>query len=204
MSEAEPGDASAGQRAAADGSASATRRALALSIVIIGALIVLAALVAGKAAAPGSSTFPPAGATTAPAGAAASATGIQVTEALAAAGIQSEPAKNPYRPAEAARLAAAPRLVIRAILQGDPDHGRIVIYEFLSPNEATDAATEQAAYVGGGVGRVQFTPDSRFEIRVVGSTVVFYAWSPSSSPGPAAGQVADALATLGQDIPIPN
>jgi hypothetical protein len=183
---------------------SPTRRAAAISIVVIAAVIVLGALVAGRAPMPGSPTFPPAGATTAPAGAAAAGTRSAVEAALAANGLQAEPAQTPYRPAEAARFAAAPRLVIRAILPADPDHGRIVIYEFLTSNDASTAATEQAAYLGSGVGSVQFLPDTQFTLRVFGSTAVFYAWSPGSSTDPGAGQVADALATLGVEIPIPN
>lgn len=181
-----------------------TRRAFALTIVVMAAAIVLLALVAGKAAAPGSPTFPPVGATTRPAGAAAAATLSVVEAALATEGLQTEVAQRPYRPAEAARLAAAPRVVLRAILTQDPDHGRILIYEFLTPNDATVAATEQAAYVASGVGRVQFATDTQFILRVVGSTVVFYAWVPGSSPDPATSQISLALGTIGLEVRIPG
>ena len=184
---------------------SANRRALAIAIVVIAVILVAAAFVAGKAAAPGSPTFPPFGATTPPAGAAAAATRADIATALAAAGLQVEDVATPYRPAEAPRVAAAPRLVIRAIIPGDPDHGRIVIYEFLSTADATTAAQEQATYLASGVGRVQFTPDTQFTLRVVGSTVAFYAWAAANSPDPTrAAAVATALGTVGFGVPIPS
>jgi hypothetical protein len=203
-----PGASTAGASPApsegTDDRPSPARRAAAIAILVVATVIVLGALVVGKAGAPGSPTFPPAGATTAPAGAAAGATRSVVETALVAKGLQVEVSQTPYRPAEAARLATAPRLVIRAILPTDPDHGRIVIYEFLTPDAASSAAGEQAAYLASGVGRVQFPPDTRFTLRVVGSTVVFFAWSPGSSPDPGTGQISDALSTLGIEVPIPN
>jgi hypothetical protein len=120
-----------------------------------------------------------------------------VARALAAQGIQVEDAARPYRPAEAPAFATAPRLVIRAILPDDPDHGLLVIYEFADPTAASAAAEEQAAYIASGVGRVQFPNDARFVIRVVGSTVVFFVWAPSASSDPRTRQVTTALEALG-------
>jgi hypothetical protein len=95
--------------------------------------------------------------------------------------------------------------VIRAIIPGDPDHGRIVIYEFLSTADATTAAQEQASYVASGVGRVQFTPDTQFTLRVDGSTVVFYSWAAANSPDPTrAAAVATALGTVGFKVDVPS
>jgi hypothetical protein len=95
--------------------------------------------------------------------------------------------------------------VVRAIIPDDPTHGLIVIYEFLSTGDATSAGQEQAAYVASGVGRVQFTPDTQFTIRVVGSTVVFYDWAAANSPDAAkAKAVSTALETLGFSVPIPG
>lgn len=184
---------------------SANRRALALAIGAVVGLVIVAAFVTGRAGAPGSPTFPPAGATTPPAGAAAASTRSDVAAALASANLQVQDVQAPYRPAESARLATAPRLVIRAVIPNDPDHGRIVIYEFLSTADATTAAQEQAAYLASGVGRVLFTPDTQFRLRVVGSTVVFYAWAPANSPDVArATAVATALESLGFGVPIPG
>ena len=184
---------------------SANRRALALAIGVVVVLVIVAAFVAGKAAAPASPTFPPVGATTLPAGPAAAATRADVAAALAGVGLQVEDVQAPFRPAESARLTSAPRIVIRATIPDDPDHGRIVIYEFLSTADATTAAQEQATYLASGVGRVQFTPDTQFTLRVVGPTVVFYAWAAANSPDPTrAAAVATALGTLGFGVPVPG
>ncbi len=201
MSRREPTDPES--RRAERGS-SPNRRALLISVVVVVGLLAVAAFVGGPGPAPGSPTFPPVGSTTRPAGAAALATRADVAAALGAVGLQVEDAAAAYRPAESARFASAPRLVLRAILPDDPDHGRIVIYEFLSPAEATSAADEQAAYVGSGVGRVQFLPDTRITLRVVGSTAIFFAWSPDSSPDPRTSTIGTALATLGLAVTIPN
>jgi hypothetical protein len=184
---------------------SANRRALAIAIVAVAVIVIAAAFVAGKAAAPGSPTFPPIGATVQPAGAAAASTRADIAAALQGANLQVEDVATPYRPAEAPRVAAAPRLVIRAIIPGDPDHGRIVIYEFLSTADATTAAQEQATYLASGVGRVQFTPDTQFTLRVDGSTVVFYSWAAANSPDPTrAAAIATALGTVGFGVPVPS
>jgi len=188
-----------------DRRATANRRALAIAIVVVGVLVIAAAFVAGKAAAPGTPTFPPFGATTPPAGAAAASTRADIATALSAVGLQVEDVATPFRPAEAPRVAAAPRLVIRAVIPGDPDHGRIVIYEFLSTPDATTAAQEQATYLASGVGRVQFTPDTQFTLRVDGQTVVFYSWAAANASAPTrAAAVATALQTVGFEVAVPS
>ena len=164
----------------------------------------IVALVGGAAGRPGEPTFPPVGVTPGPAGSVAAATRGEVTRALATQGLQAEDAARSYRPAEAPEFATAPRLVVRAILPDDPDHGRIVIYEFASPTAATSAATSQAAYLASGVGRVQFPPDSRFVLRVVGATAVFFTWSPAGSPDARTAQIGTALETLGLGVTIPG
>ena len=184
---------------------SANRRALTLTVVIVAILLVVSGILASRVAAPGAPTFPPVGATTGPAGAAAQATRAGIVTALGAANLQVEDVLAPYRPAETPRLAAAARLIIRAVIPDDPDHGRIVIYEFLSTADATAAAEEQATYVAGGVGRVQFPTGTRFVLRVVGSTVVFYAWSGGSAPDPTRAEaIATALETQGFGVPVPS
>ncbi|MBI2762914.1 MAG: hypothetical protein HYX54_04065 [Chloroflexi bacterium] len=176
-----------------------------MTIVIVAILLIFSGILAGKVAAPGAPTFPPVGASTSPAGAVAQATRAGVVTALSAANLQVEDILAPYRPAEAPRLAAAPRLVVRAVIPADPDHGRIVIYEFRSTADATTAAQEQAAYIASGVGRVQFPTGTQFVLRVVGPTVVFYAWSGSGVPDPTrAAAIATALETQGFGVPIPG
>lgn len=191
-------------RADAEAKPSANRRALGIAAVGVVAFMVIAALVGGGPTLPGSPTFPPAGVTAAPAGGSAAATSTDVRRALSAQGLQSEDAARPYRPAEAPRFATAGRTVLRAILPDDPDHGLIVIYEFASPAAAAAAAAEQAAYVASGVGLVQFPPDSRFVIRIVGATAVFFAWSPANSPDPRTESIPAALESIGTGVPIPN
>jgi len=184
---------------------SPNRRALMFTIGVLVVALVLATLAAGPVAAPGSATFPPPGASPAAAGAAAASTRSSVVSALAAVGLQAEDVSSPYRPAEAAPLAGAARIVLRAVIPGDPDHGRVVIYEFRSTAEATAAAQEQAAYVASGVGLVQFPPDTQFVIRVVGPTLAFHAWSAANSPDISrAAAVGTALETLGFGVPGPN
>lgn len=184
---------------------SRNRMALVITVAVVVALLAIVALASGRVTAPGAPTFPPAGATTGPAGPAASATRAALADALAGQGLQLEDVVTAYRPAEAPRLAAAPRLVIRVVVPADPDHGRIVIYEFRDTGAATAAAQEQAAYVSSGVGRVQFPPQTRFTLRVVGSTVLFYPFLTADVPDPdrAAG-IAAALAGLGFEVPVPN
>jgi hypothetical protein len=184
---------------------SANRRALAIAVaVVVFVLLIAAAVLGGGGGSPGSPTFPPVGATTRPAGAAAASTQAAIAEALSGVNLQLEVFASPYRPAESASLSTAPRLVVRAVIPDDPNHGLIVIYEFLSTADATSAAQEQASYVASGVGRVQFTPDTQFTIRVVGSTVVFYDWATANSPDEAkAKAVSTALETLGFGVPVP-
>jgi hypothetical protein len=179
------------------------RRALGLAIVAVLGFIIVAALVGGTKP-PGAATFPPAGATTGPAGGVAATTRGDVIRALAGQGLQAEDTSRPYRPAEAPAFAAAPRILVRAILPDDPDHGLIVIYEFSSPAAATAAAEEEATYIASGIGRVQFPNDAQFVIRVVGSTAVFFTWSPPSSPDERTAAIATALETLGSGVEVPN
>ena len=189
----------------ADDRPSANRKALVITVASVVALLLIVALASGRVTAPGAPTVPPVGATTAPAGFVAASTRIALADALSAQGLQLEDVVTAYRPAEAPRVAVAPRLVVRMIVPADPDHGRILIYEFRDTGAATVAAQEQAAYVSSGVGRVQFPPQTRFTLRVVGSTVIFYAYSTEDVPDPeSASGIATALAGLGFEVPVPN
>jgi len=198
-----PGDVAGAPSASDDERRSVDRRAVGIAFVAVLAIVVIAALVGG-ATPPAGATFPPAGATTGSAGGSAAVTRGDVVRALAAQGIQVEDLTRPYRPAEGAAFATAPRIVIRAILPDDPDHGLIVIYEFADPAAAWAAAEEQAAYIASGVGRVQFPNDARFVIRVVGSTAVFFNWSPAGSSDARTASIATALESLGQGVTVPG
>jgi hypothetical protein len=149
-------------------------------------------------------TFPPPGATTAPAGVAAEATVRQVIAAAGAKGVAVRPADRPYRPPEGPLLAAAPRTVLQASIPNDPEHGYVVVYELGGATAAANAAADEAAYIASGPGRVQFTPDTRYVLRVVGSTVVFFHWSPGTSPATQLSDLAAGLATLGDAVAIPG
>ena len=90
------------------------------------------------------------------------------------------------------------------ILPADPDHGFIVLYEFPDPASAYTAARQQAAYIGGGEGRIQFLPDSQFTLRQNGSCVLFFSWAPSVSTDPRSPDIATTLQTFGVGIPVPR
>ena len=129
---------------------------------------------------------------------------IQLDGALRARGLVVEPTELTVRPGEPPSLAAVPRTAFRAILPDDPDGGLIVVYELVDPAAAAAAATDLAAYVTSGPGRVQYPPDVRHVLRQVGSTIVFFPWSPGSSPDQRTADVAAAVATLGSEVPIPR
>jgi hypothetical protein len=127
-----------------------------------------------------------------------------VLQALGTVGLQAQDAIHPYRPPEAARFSAAPRTVLQVTLPDDPDHGFVVLYAFSSPTEAEAAANEQAAYIASGPGRVQFGPGTRFALRLVGATVIFFTWSPDNSPDPRTASIDQALSTVGTAVVIPG
>jgi len=170
----------------------------------VAVILALGLLIGGCAApAPSGPTYPPEGVTPPPAGDATRAALNQVLGALDAAGFEAAIAARPYRPPEAARLAAAPRTVVQVTLTADPARGLLVIYGLDSADAARAAATDQAAYIASGPGRIQFPPDARFVLRIVGSSVVFFAWSPGSAIDLRTGDIAAALETLGTGVAVP-
>ena len=96
----------------------------------------------------------------------------------------------------------APRTVYQALLNTDPGHGYIVIYSFQDAATAFAAGQEMAAYIASGPGRVQFPNDVHAVLRQVGTTLVFFTWSPSGAVDPDTGKVETALDTLGQGITV--
>jgi len=132
------------------------------------------------------------------------ATQVQLAGALQARGIVLEATQLVARPGEPPALAAVPRTAFRAILPDDPAGGLIAVYELPDLVAAATAAADLAAHVTSGPGRVQYPPDVRHVIRQVGSTVVFFAWSPASSPDARTAEVAAAVATVGTEVPIPR
>jgi hypothetical protein len=170
-----------------------------------GALLaaVLALLVAGCAI-ESKTTYPPIGSTPQPVGDAVNATKQAVIGALATAGLTATDSVKPFRPPEGPLLAAAPRSIVQAALPDDPDHGFVAIYALDSPNAALAAANDQAHWVTGPTGRMNFPLNSRFVIRTLGSTVVFFWWLPGSSADGRLEQVGPALETVGEGVAIPG
>ena len=131
------------------------------------------------------------------------ATRLEITRALAEAGIVVQDARVDQRPGESALVAAAPRHVIQAILPDAPGGGTIVLYEFVDVTAAAAAGREWADYIASGIGRVQFPTDSVFTIRQDGAALVFHSWSPSGSPDPEGeAGIAAALERVGVAWPV--
>jgi hypothetical protein len=152
---------------------------------------------------PAVSTAAPLPTTQPSASAAVEATLAQLDTALRASGLVVAPTLTAVRPAEPPSFAGVARWPFHAVLPGDPAGGYFVIYEFAAPALAADGGRDLAAYVASGPGRVQYTPDVRFVLRQVGPTLVFYPWSPASSPDPRTPDLAAALASVGTGVPIP-
>jgi hypothetical protein len=169
------------------------------------AAIVLSCLMAVACTAPITTrtTFPPFGSTPAPAGDATAATRQQVIGALAAVGLQAVDASRPYRPAEGPLLTAAPRTVLQA-LPDDAERGFIVIYALGSDSVAQKAAADHAAYLAMNTTKANLPPGSRFVLRRVGPTVVYFTWSAADLSDPRMGTIAEALATRGTEVVIPS
>jgi len=132
------------------------------------------------------------------------ATRVQLDGALRARGLVLEATELLARPGEPPSFAAVPRTAFRAVLADDPAGGLIVVYELPDIATAAAGAADLAAYVTSGPGRVQYPPDVRHVIRQVGSTVVFFPWSPASSPDPRTADLAAAVATVGTEVPLPR
>jgi hypothetical protein len=109
---------------------------------------------------------------------------------------------TPYRQAEAPLLANAARAVYQVILPADPDKGYIVVYEFLDPGRAAEAAAEQQLYLETGPGKVQTPFGTVHVVRSVGPTVVVYDWLPENADDPDAPGIQRALETLGVGYPV--
>lgn len=190
------------RRAVGAGRQPALGRAIGRLVVLVPGLVA-ALTVTGCGIAARQVTPPPASPTPAPSiSVAIGLTRLQVAAALGAIGVPIVDAHVPYRPGESPLLAAAPRLVVQAVVADAPDAGFIVIYEFPDGQTATTAAEEMVRYVASGFGQVQFPTDARFVLRQVGSTLVFYAWSPGTSPSPILGEIGVALGSLGQGYEI--
>ena len=169
----------------------------------IAVLAVVAVVLAGCAAPRRAPTYPPAGSTAVPAGSATDAVRTAVTAALGAASLEVADAGQPYRPPEGPWFAAAPRTVVQVKVPGEVEPRFIVLYSFTSASDALAGATDEAAYLANGAGRVQVAIDARITLRVLGPVAVLFLWSPANSE-PGARAVETALAGIGTGVPIPG
>lgn len=167
------------------------------SIVLAVAAIAVIGACAGT-----TSTFPPVGTTPQPAGDATAAAKQEILDALRGVGLQPADSVRPFRPPEGPLLAAAPRTIVEAPLQKDPEPAVVVVYALASPDAALAAAKDEAAYLQSNVGGIVIAPGTQVVLQVVGSNVVFFSWLPADSPDPATATIADALAQIGQKVPV--
>jgi hypothetical protein len=172
--------------------------------LVLGVVLMIAAVATSGCAGPTTATFPPLGSTPGPVGDAAAATTGQVIAALGAAGLQGTVSNRPFRPPEGPLLAATPRTLVEVPLPDDPEPGWIVVYAAGSEDQAARAAKDQAAYVASGPGRALFVNGTRFVLQIVGSTVVWFSWAPDSSPDKRTATIAQTLAAIGTGIEIPS
>jgi hypothetical protein len=135
-----------------------------------------------------------------PTGNATQVTRALVVKALEAASFQVQDPLAGYRPGESPELVGVPRELVQAVMPEDPSAGYVVIYELASANDADRVGREFLRYLGGGTGAVQYPRDSRFVVRRVGPTLVFYAYSVEASPDARVAELAAALETVGTPV----
>jgi hypothetical protein len=138
--------------------------------------------------------------TIAPTGQAAEVTHALAVKALQDAAFQVQDPQTGYRPGESPGLINVPRRLVQAILPEEPLGGYVVIYELPSANEADRAGRDFRAYLGSGPGAIQYPRDSRFVIRRVGQTLVFFPWSAEASPDSRVAEMAAVLETVGTPV----
>jgi predicted small lipoprotein YifL len=165
------------------------------------AVVALLLTLAGCGGARLGPTYPPAGATPLAATSETAAARAAVIRAVGPTGLVVAAAAQPYRPPEGAWFASAPRTVIELDAPGGGALGFIVVYGFGSAGDAATAAADQASYVSRPTGRVYFPNDARFVLRVVGTSAVFFTWSPGSGDSRLA-DVQTALEGLGTGVPV--
>lgn len=128
----------------------------------------------------------------------------QITRALGNVGLQLSDAQVPFRAPEPPALDGVPRAIVQALLPDDPNHGFITIYEFPTTAAAAQGAGALVDYLGTGFGRAQFPPDARHRIRLLGTTLIYYSWSPASSPDLRTEDVERALEAVGSNVELPG
>lgn len=165
-------------------------------------LLGIAAVAVGCVAPRRAPTYPPAGVTQPPAAGRTDAAQVAVVQALTAAGFAAGEPQQPYRPPEDAWFAAASRTIVQVSVLNETTPRFVALYAFDSAADAAIAAADQASYVTSGPGRLFFTGDTRFTIRLLGSVAVFFAWAPGTAD-PRAADIQAALETIGTAVAIP-
>jgi hypothetical protein len=138
--------------------------------------------------------------TIAPTGQASEVTHGLVTTALETAAFQVRDPQTAYRPGESPELITAPRRLVQAVLPEDPQGGYVMIYELPTANDADRVGRDFLTYLGGGTGAIQYPRDTRFVLRRVGQTLVFFPWSAEASPDAKLAEMAAALETIGTEV----
>lgn len=182
-----------------------TRAIAALAVAAVAAPLLLTACApAGDAPPPSTGAAPASQAPTRSVGPAVAQTRADLVRVLGTKNLVLQDSQAQFRPPEDARFTTTPRALYQVILPQAPAEGFIVVYEFADATTASQAATEQAAYLATGPAKVQSPFGSRHIIRLVGSTVVVYSWVPEGAEDPLQPDIQAALETLGTGVPVPS
>jgi hypothetical protein len=128
---------------------------------------------------------------------------VQVNAALRTQGLAALPSNATVRVGEPPSFSGVARWPFVVTLPRSAAGATFVIYEFADADVAGAAGADLAAYLATGPGRIQYTPDAGFALRLVGPTLVFYTWSTQNSPDATGStSVATAIETVGTEIPI--
>ena len=182
-----------------------TRALAALVVAVVVAPFLLSACApAGDVASPSTGVMPATQPPSRSVGPAVAQTRAELVRVLGTKNLVLQDSQAQFRPPEDARFTTTPRALYQVILPQAPGEGFIVVYEFPDPTAASEAATEQAAYLATGPAKVQSPFGARHIIRLVGSTVVVYSWVPEGAEDPLQPDIQVALETLGTGVPVPS
>ena len=170
-----------------------------VAILAIGSMLLAVLLIVAQALGIGGQ-LPGVGATVSPAGAASQQAHDFVKAALEQASFQVQDPLTAYRPGESPALIGVPRRLVQAVLPSDPTGGYVVIYEFAGANEADAAGRDFVAYLHSGTGAIQYPADEQFVLRRIGTTLVFFAWSPALSPDAEVARMAATIDKVGNPL----
>jgi len=170
-----------------------------VAILAVGSMLLAVLLIVAQALGIGGQ-LPGVGATVPPAGAASQQAHDVVKAALEQASFQVQDPLTAYRPGESPTLIGVPRRLVQAVLPSDPTGGYVVIYEFAGANEADAAGRDFVAYLHSGTGAIQYPADEQFVLRRIGTTLVFFAWSPALSPDAEVARMAATIDKVGNPL----